>query len=997
MPGAREQGARLRSDHAAADVATEVELEATLRGQRVRIVRAPEQERPKLRGDGLRPTEAHRVRVLAIDADGEERVLATRHEEARRELGALLGLDKAQFCQVVLLPQGGFAEFLRATSDKREALLRELFDVGRFADVEAWLKRERIDADRAAGAALGGVRDAVNRIAQAAEQEPPEGWEAAPDGLTDWLDDLLTVAEAEATTAKDACEQGDARRTAAAAHLRAAEELLARQQAHGEARAALVAWEAARAKRDAAAAELAAAQRAAPAAALLHELERRERAAREAEAAAEAARAAAGWSWGGEDDAGGEAEEAAAVELPEADAAGTMTLFEAATPAAGEERRGGGAGEERRGGGTGEAAALRARGASLRTAAGEARALLPREAAVEAEQQELERLRDLAAAQARRAGEAAEGLAALEARRPAAEDAVTVARAAVERLAELDGALARAQERCDHGAQRDRLHAELVTARSAAAAAGTQATAAKAAWLALWQRRLDGIAAELAGRLADGEACAVCGSLEHPSPRRSRRAACRTRPRWSGPRRASTSWSSVTTRPTRRSRRSRPRLRARRRGPATSPSRRCVAATRCGRRGGAGGADQRRRPRRGAGGARAPGGRGGAAGDGAQRRRGRGRRGPQRARNSAAARWRASWPRSLPPAVSTRPSRRASPSSRSRRSAPTTPREAVQQAKRCTSERDGARAHAHAAARDAGFGSVQELSAALRDEAARAHLDERVRKWDKGLVERRTRAEDPALVAAAAQPDPDVEALRTAAEEAAGAADAAVRAAAGAERRMSELVRLRDVLETRLSYAGPARERHALVREVATLADGSAASNRLKMRLSAYVLAARLEEVADAATVRLERMSGGRYALVHADDGAKGQRRGGLDLRVVDAWTGRRRSPSSLSGGETFLASLALALGLADVVTAEAGGARLETLFVDEGFGSLDDEGTLDEVLDVLDGLRDGGRVIGVVSHVAELRQRIPTQLRIERGITGSRVIQRAPSAAPAG
>ena len=82
------------------------------------------------------------------------------------------------------------------------------------------------------------------------------------------------------------------------------------------------------------------------------------------------------------------------------------------------------------------------------------------------------------------------------------------------------------------------------------------------------------------------------------------------------------------------------------------------------------------------------------------------------------------------------------------------------------------------------------------------------------------------------------------------------------------------------------------------------------------------------------------------------------------------------------------------MVAAEAGGARLETLFVDEGFGSLDDEGTLDEVLEVLDGLRDGGRAIGIVSHVAELRQRIPMQLRVEKGRDGSRVVQHAPAAA---
>ena len=104
---------------------------------------------------------------------------------------------------------------------------------------------------------------------------------------------------------------------------------------------------------------------------------------------------------------------------------------------------------------------------------------------------------------------------------------------------------------------------------------------------------------------------------------------------------------------------------------------------------------------------------------------------------------------------------------------------------------------------------------------------------------------------------------------------------------------------------------------------------------------------------------------------------------VRDDWTGDTRDPATLSGGETFVVSLALALGLADVITGEAGGTDLETLFVDEGFGSLDSE-TLEDVMDTLDTLRDGGRVVGVVSHVPELQTRIPTQLRVHRGRTGS-------------
>ena len=114
-----------------------------------------------------------------------------------------------------------------------------------------------------------------------------------------------------------------------------------------------------------------------------------------------------------------------------------------------------------------------------------------------------------------------------------------------------------------------------------------------------------------------------------------------------------------------------------------------------------------------------------------------------------------------------------------------------------------------------------------------------------------------------------------------------------------------------------------------------------------------------------------------------GETRGGLSLLVRDDWTGDSRDPATLSGGETFVVSLALALGLADVITDEAGGTDLDTLFVDEGFGSLDSE-TLEDVMDTLDTLRDGGRVVGVVSHVPELQTRIPTQLRVHRGRTGS-------------
>jgi exonuclease SbcC len=165
--------------------------------------------------------------------------------------------------------------------------------------------------------------------------------------------------------------------------------------------------------------------------------------------------------------------------------------------------------------------------------------------------------------------------------------------------------------------------------------------------------------------------------------------------------------------------------------------------------------------------------------------------------------------------------------------------------------------------------------------------------------------------------------------------------------------------------------------------------------LSAYVLGARLAEVASFANERLSTMSDGRYALVHHDGKGSHGARGGLGLRVSDSWTGHTRDTASLSGGESFMASLALALGLGDAVRAEAGGFDLQTLFVDEGFGSLDDE-SLEQVMSVLDALREGGRTVGIVSHVSELRHRIPAQLHVEKGQSGSTIRDQLADVRPA-
>ena len=156
--------------------------------------------------------------------------------------------------------------------------------------------------------------------------------------------------------------------------------------------------------------------------------------------------------------------------------------------------------------------------------------------------------------------------------------------------------------------------------------------------------------------------------------------------------------------------------------------------------------------------------------------------------------------------------------------------------------------------------------------------------------------------------------------------------------------------------------------------------------LVSYVLGAEFECILQSASLHLDRMSEGRYGMVFSDHRAKGSRSGGgLNLEITDTWTDEPREASSLSGGESFLASLSLALGLAEVVQANNGGIELDTLFIDEGFGTLDAE-TLDMVMGTIESLRDSGRTIGLISHVEEMKNRIPAQIVVEKGQNGSSV-----------
>ena len=311
--------------------------------------------------------------------------------------------------------------------------------------------------------------------------------------------------------------------------------------------------------------------------------------------------------------------------------------------------------------------------------------------------------------------------------------------------------------------------------------------------------------------------------------------------------------------------------------------------------------------------------------------------------------------------------------------------EAALEAEGAAATRNASAEEATSALENAGFASEAEARAAAIAEPALARIESEIEAHTSESQRTEGVLADPGLAGLPEEPAP-VAALAAelaAAEKA--ASEAAARETAGRERLADRRVQLARVDE-QLGESSAADAALDQLRRLADAVQGKEPNTR-RMRLEAFVLAARLEAIVEAANERLGRMVGGRYRLQH-DDGPRSRgRQSGLGLAVFDEYTGRVRSTDSLSGGETFLASLALALGLADVVTAETGGIRLDTLFIDEGFGTLDPD-ALDQALATLDTLREGGRTVALISHVAELRERLPAQLEVivdDRGVSALR------------
>lgn len=279
----------------------------------------------------------------------------------------------------------------------------------------------------------------------------------------------------------------------------------------------------------------------------------------------------------------------------------------------------------------------------------------------------------------------------------------------------------------------------------------------------------------------------------------------------------------------------------------------------------------------------------------------------------------------------------------------------------------------------AGFTMLQFYQDAKRTEEEIHHIDQEITDFGKALHSAEQRAQHAREQSAGLLP-PDLQALNAAVTQAKKEREDAVRAEEGCKRELTLVNQcLEEIAELMVSLSEK-QERYAIVGELASVANGR---NGYNLTFQRFVLSAKLNDVLNEASKRLQLVSDGRYSVQIQAERQKGIKASGLDIEVNDSWTGKTRPVNTLSGGESFYTSLALALGLADVVQAYSGGIRLDTIFVDEGFGSLDAE-KLDQAIQTLENLKEGGRLVGIISHVDSLRERIPARLEVSTSIHGS-------------
>ncbi len=938
----------LKSDHAAAAAVPRVCLEFSAAGGRYRVERSPAYAAPKARGTGTTEKAAQAV-LFRVKGEAMEPI-ASRTTEVTREVEGLVGLTINQFRQVILLPQGRFAEVLRARAEEREALLKTLFNTVLFEQAAGWLD-ERAKAGRITVAEH-------NRQQEVLQRQAAQAWQPYASGE-------LSPVETDADGKPEPASQDPA-----ALVPRIAAVVAAREAALQAASAALLASQRTKAAIDQQADRW---DRRAAASTRLQELEGKQeamnsfrqrlqraqqaeqlRSSLDAEEQARQALAALQQQIEGQLLAASRAREASRA-LPTA----VQRLELRALP-----------NQEALGDASNQLAARRAELKGLAARAQEAAAARSKAAAAEAlaaqAQDQLNRSRDALgqAQQARQRTEQAYGQACsardgLSGLKRTADDARA-------RLAAVE-ALGAAEQ-----------HAQACLAAKHAAEA--QLLQTKAALLDLRERQIAGMAARLAAGLQAGAPCPVCGSSHHPAP-------------------------------------------AHPADDAVSDTALVAAEQALGDAGGA--AEQAAVAL-----AKAQGARqvllekAGDAGD---------RESARTAAQQAAAALAAAEALAAQVDHHERAIRSAEAELQAlQTSLQAAGTEQALQARIAADETERAETLTAAIASELGEGVdpqqvlhtfapleaalktlaascaehtaassrleqasdrlAQELAgsafadpaaaaAALRDAAVREHWAERIQAFDTELIEQRGILAAPDLTDLPEQ-RPDTAAAQAAVASADAARIEATKRDTQARGAQAEIQRLAREHRQGAAELAKAQQQAQLLSAVADRCSGRAAPF---ISLQRWVLSAYLGEICGYANQRLELMTSGRYQLRLSDGGIRGGRQAGLGLRVLDAYTGEEREVNSLSGGETFQASLALALGVADTVQAHTGGVQLDALFIDEGFGTLDPD-NLQLAMDELDRLREGGRMIGIISHVGALKERIRSGIEVIASDQGSSV-----------
>ncbi|TCL82346.1 exonuclease SbcC [Curtobacterium sp. PhB142] len=928
LAGSDASSDRLHSQHADPAVEPFVELVFETSAGTYRVRRTPQYDRPKQRGTGTVKQQASvQLFRLANPSDIAGEPMSSRIPEVGVEIGRIVGLDRAQFLQTVVLPQGEFARFLRSPGEERRKLLQSLFGTqvyDRTAD-ELAARRRAVQAE--VDGADDRVRDALNRFAQAAgldhaDETVVPSTVASVRAAADAAAAVRAAAAAAATTAAEHEQAVTARATA----LERRAGLLARRVALDDDAPAV----------DAARSALALGERAARVAAVADGLDAAVLRADETTAVARSLR-----------DRHGVTADADAVVLRRDALADDLSAVRHLVAVE-------------------DGAAARRSAIAGATADAEqiAEQLLERDAALDACPTERARIVEAARTAARTAADS--DAAAHEVTRIRSLRADLVAR--------------------DHAAQR------VATAEQSVAAARRSATDALAAERALRERRIAGLAGELGAALTAGDPCPVCGSTAHPSvatPQDDHPTTAAVDAAGDATRRADQHLADAASD-----------LAVERAehqrlvdvvGTVDTAALDALTAA----------ADERVR----------------AAHDAAalvlQHERQRAEHDTttgrlQRERNDLDARRTVLVSTALADAERLNTDLGTVAAALERLGAllddrPATLRTAVEllderleayravaqadeRVAAATRARDDRRAEVDRVLDDQDFADVAAARAGRLDPDSTDRLRARISAAEAERAVVVAGLAEPAVVAAA---DDSAERLgldgaRAGRQRAAAALDEAVAVAVSAVDRADAV----DRCATEVTRATRARDetsaRSRAVVRLADIANGVTAANPTGITLGTYVLMRRFEDVVAAANDRLRAMLAGRFTLETSDERESGSRarRTGLALAVHDHTTDTVRDPRSLSGGETFTVSLCLALGLADVVQAEAGGVSLGTLFVDEGFGTLDPE-TLDDVIGQLSRLTAGGRQVGIVSHVEELKQRIPERIAVRRTAAG--------------